>query len=202
METNKVLIFGAGGHAKVVMDSLWAEQKSIVALIDQYKLGTLSGIPIFNAYDANFSKDSSFIVALGDNKARAHWVSQISHRFTTTIHPTALLAPDVQIGEGSMILHRAIVQVECRIGRHVILNTQSQIDHDCDIGDFVHIAPGSVICGRVTIGSGSLIGAGAVILPNVSIGEGAIVGAGSVVIRNVAPGSVVVGNPARVLTKW
>ncbi len=98
-----------------------------------------------------------------------------------------------------MIMHGAVIQVDTKIGNHVLINTRASIDHDCVIDSYVHLAPGVVLCGRVTVGEGAFIGAGSVILPGIIVGKWAQVGAGSVVIQNVPDGATVVGNPARVI---
>jgi sugar O-acyltransferase (sialic acid O-acetyltransferase NeuD family) len=114
-------------------------------------------------------------------------------------HPTAHVASDVPVGDGSQILGMAFVGTGSRIGRSVILNTGARVDHDCDIADGVHLGPGVTLCGTVTVGRSSFVAAGAVVLPRVRIGSGSLVGAGSVVTRDLPDKVVAYGNPARII---
>ena len=102
--------------------------------------------------------------------------------------------------EGSVVMHRAVIQRGTWIGKHGIINTASSIDHDCVLGDFVHIAPNATLCGEVVIGDETFIGAGAVVLPQIKIGKRVTVGAGSVVTKNIPDGATVVGNPGKIIT--
>jgi UDP-perosamine 4-acetyltransferase len=120
-------------------------------------------------------------------------------QLVSVIHPSAVLSPRLELGEGVQVLAGALVQTGTRLGDNVIVNTAASVDHDCALGRGVMIGPGAVLCGEVTIGADAYIGAGAVILPGVQIGADAIIGAGSVVIRDVASGVKVAGNPARTL---
>lgn len=192
------VLYGAGGHAKVVVDSLLSDGKSIYTCIDSYKSGTFCGIPLNQSLEP-LSSNFNAIIAIGDNKVRKIIADENTFTFGIVKHSSALMASTVKIGVGSMILHRSILQTECKIGKHVIINTKASIDHDCTIDDFVHIAPGSVLCGNVKVGEGTLIGAGTTIIPNIKIGKWCTIGAGSVIIKDVPDYAVVVGNPGRII---
>ncbi|MEX2230526.1 MAG: acetyltransferase [Cyclobacteriaceae bacterium] len=195
----KVIIQGGGGHAKVVIDCLLSQGKEIVAVFDKKNKGPLFGIPRFEEYKEDFEKDAFMVIAIGDNKTRKAIVRKVSHPFTNAIHSSAIVSSFAKIGEGCMILHRAVIQAETILGNHVIINTGSQVDHDGLIGDYVHIAPRAVLCGNVTVGDGTLISAGAVVLPGVKIGKWAIIAAGAVVTKDVEDYATVAGVPARVI---
>lgn len=198
-KVSKVLLEGAGGHAKVVIDCLYAMGQQIVRIYDPRYQGSLLGIEVVKSYDPDFESDAGFIVAVGNNKHRAEAVKKITHTFTNAIHASVLVSPHARVGVGSMLLHKAIIQSGASIGDHVILNTGSQVDHDCVIGNFVHVGPGAVLCGGVTIGEGSLVGAGAVVLPGKKIGRWATIGAGAVVAKDVPDYTVVAGVPAEII---
>ena len=195
----KVILQGGGGHAKVVIDCLFAEGREVVAVFDQKGKGPLFGIDRFEKYNGDMFRDAGLVIAIGDNTVRKKIASEVSHDFANAIHPSAIVSSFSKIGTGNMILHRVVVQAGSIIGNHVILNTGSQIDHDGSIGDFVHVAPRAVLCGNVTVEEGTLIGAGAIVLPGVKIGKWAVIGAGAVVRANVADHCVVAGVPARVI---
>jgi sugar O-acyltransferase (sialic acid O-acetyltransferase NeuD family) len=199
VETEKVIIQGGGGHAKVVADCLLAQGKEVLAFVDSKYTGEQLGIPRQREYDLEANPQVFTLVAIGDNSARKKVSHQIRHKFINAIHPSATVSSFATVGTGCMILHRSVVQAGAAIGDHVIINTGSQVDHDCRVGDYVHIAPRAVLCGNVTVGEGTLVGAGAVIIPGIKVGAWAVIGAGTVVIKDVPDHSVVVGNPARIL---
>jgi sugar O-acyltransferase (sialic acid O-acetyltransferase NeuD family) len=197
--THNLIVHGAGGHARVVIDSALAQGHHVVAIFDPNCMGELYGIPIKQDYNMNEHIDVHAVVAIGDNAARHNVASMIRHPFVNIIHPSAVYSPFSIIGHGNVMLQGAIVQAESRIGNHVILNTGAQVDHDCVIEDFVHIAPGVILCGNVRVGEGTFMGAGSIVIPGKKIGAWSIIGAGSVVIDNIPDNVVAVGNPARVI---
>lgn len=201
-ESVDVILQGGGGHAKVVIDALMRSGCRVLGIFDpRFISGELMGIPFKGTYDASLFANAKCILAIGNNEQRRSAVVHTRHDFLTVIDPAATVAVDALVGEGSMILHGAIIQPFARLGKHVIVNTASSIDHDCVIGDFVHIAPGSRLCGNVSVGEGTLIGAGAVLLPGVRVGAWCVVGAGSVVTKDVSDGATVAGNPAKVIKR-
>jgi sugar O-acyltransferase (sialic acid O-acetyltransferase NeuD family) len=195
----KIILQGGGDHARVVLDCLLDQDMQVIALFDPKYAGDLFGVPQRGKYDPEFSPDAKAVIAIGDNQIRKTVAELSAHAFTTAVHRSALVSKFSSIGEGSMILHRAVVQAKARVGKHVIINTAAQVDHDCVIEDYVHIAPGAILCGTVTIGEGSFIGAGAVVIPGIQIGKWATVGAGAVVINDLPDFALAVGNPAKVI---
>lgn len=198
---NKVVVFGAGGHARVVIDCLQDQGITVAGVFDAKPVSSENypAIPYLGNYDTRVAHDLPMIIAIGNNLSRKTLSEKSSHKFAVAIHPSASVSANATVAEGTMILHRAILQTRSIVGRHVILNTGSQVDHDCVLEAFVHIGPGAVLCGSITVGEGALIGAGAVITPGITIGKWAIVGAGAVVIENVPDHATVVGSPARII---
>jgi len=200
LTSEKIILQGGGEHAKVVLDGLLGMKARVVALFDPKYGGELLGIRQRGEYDPLFEPDAKAIVAIGNNMTRKKVVAFTKHEFTKFMHTTSIVSANCSIGEGSMIMQGATVQVHARVGSHVIVNTGARIDHDCELSEYVHVAPGVVLCGRVKVGEGAMVGAGAVVLPGVSIGAWATVGAGAVVTKDVDEGAVVMGNPARVIS--
>lgn len=195
-----MILFGAGGHAKVIISILRANGIVPKLIYDKNpNIAVLCGIPVTNPYDPQRYADAEVIVSIGDNRMRKIISEGISHRFGRAIHPTAILDDSITVGEGTVIMQGAMVQADALLGRHVIINTGASVDHDSSIGDFVHVAPGSVICGNVQVGDHTLVGAGSTVTQNLSIGKNCLITAGSVVTQSIPDGAIVRGNPARVL---
>ncbi|NLO70867.1 MAG: acetyltransferase [Porphyromonadaceae bacterium] len=190
-------LYGASGHAKVIIDILEAQGKVISGLIDDNpKVKELLGYPVFHEK----SKKSPLIISIGDNKIRRKVTEQLEQvTFETAFHPSAIISPNCTIGEGTVVMQGAIIQSSSRIGNHCIINTAASVDHDCTIEDFVHISPNSTLCGNVSIGEGTWIGAGTVITPGVKIGKWCVIGAGSVVTKNIPDDSLAYGNRCKVI---
>jgi sugar O-acyltransferase (sialic acid O-acetyltransferase NeuD family) len=195
-----MLIYGAGGHAKVVMAILSACGEAASCIFDDnwHSTGNV-GDHIPGAYDPLLMDGERLIVAMGNNLDRRRIAGRVRHLFGNAIHPTALVDSSVQLGWGVVVVHRAVVQAGSRVGNHVIVNTGATVDHDCILGDFAHIGPGAILCGGVRVGECTLIGAGSVVIPQVSIGKECVIGAGAVVINDVPDYSRVAGNPARII---
>lgn len=195
-------LFGAGGHAKVVIDILRASEKDfrIEAVYDDMpRTARLLDIPVLKSPSGAPDTASEWIICIGDNHARRRVSERLRARFLTAIHPGAVISPYAGIGEGSVIMTHAVVGPDAVVGRHSIINTRAVVEHDCKIGDFVHISPGAVLVGGVTAGEGVHIGAGATVIQGVTIGRWAVIGAGAVILRDVPEYAIVVGNPGKII---
>jgi sugar O-acyltransferase (sialic acid O-acetyltransferase NeuD family) len=194
-----LLVVGAGGHAKVVIDAARAAGLEIAGVVGEPRGRTdLLGVPIVKSavgLDAD-----TFIIAVGDNRARAQLFAEYlaaGLHPAVVVHPSAVIADGVEIGGGTLVAAGVVVNVDARVGENAILNTSCTIDHDCLVGDHAHIGPTSGLCGGVAIGTGALVGVGCSITPTRSVGEWAVVGAGSVVVRDLPATGVYAGVPAR-----
>lgn len=209
---SKIVVFGAGGHAKVVVDVL-AQMKcyKVVALLDDSAElhGTRRwGFPVWGGreqFPALRKRGvSGLIVGLGDNRLRQSVYEEAAKtgvKLITAVHPSVHLGGRVTIGAGSLLVAGTVINVDAVIGENVIINTGATVDHDCRIGAHAHLSPGVHLAGGVTIGELAHVGIGAVVLPNVQVGRACIVGAGAVVRDSVPDGAVVAGNPAQLIRK-
>lgn len=198
-----LLILGAGGHARVVVDILRAGSAPLLGLLDRdAKLHNteVDGVPVLGGDDVvakHASGDVLLVNALGNvarqgdgglkaRRALFEAFKAKGYTFAQVISPAAVVSPRATLGEGCHIITRAVVHPGAVIGDNAIVNTGAQVDHDCRIGAHAHIAPGAVLCGNVTVDEGSHIGAGAVIIENIKVGAGAVVAAGAVIVKDVA----------------
>jgi sugar O-acyltransferase (sialic acid O-acetyltransferase NeuD family) len=192
---NAIFLFGASGHAKVVIDILERERKYLIScIIDDnpaLKGKTLSGYTIRGNREEITAGDNvplKAVVAIGDNVIRrriGEWLEERNIRLVHTVHPSAQIGLDATIGDGTVVMANVVVNPAATVGRNVILNTGVTVDHDCIVADDVHIAPGSTLCGSVRIGRGSFIGAGSTVIQNITIGSNVFIGAGTVVVKDI-----------------
>lgn len=199
MDSNKVVnLFGASGHAKVIMDIIIASGNNVNALYDDAPhCKEIHGIPTYLASEKNI--EGPLIVSIGSNRARKLVATRYNNiPFATAIHPSSIISPWVTIGNGTVVMQGTIIQSDTQIGNHCIINTGVSIDHECKIEDFVHISPHTTLCGDVHIGEGSWIGAGTTIIQGVRIGKWCTIGAGSVVLKDIPDGVTAYGNPCKI----
>jgi sugar O-acyltransferase (sialic acid O-acetyltransferase NeuD family) len=210
-EQQRIFIFGASGHAKVVLDIVERQRSGVVVEVfddNPEKAGQmLLGYRVAggrNELLKRGAKAGLVIVAIGGNPARrsvAKWLGSQGFAFASAVHPAAQVAREVRIATGSVVMAGTAINPDTDIGMHCIVNTGASVDHDCTLGDGVHVAPGARLCGGVSVGEGAFIGAGAVVVPGRRIGGDAIIAAGAVVLKDVPERAVVAGNPAKPLNE-
>jgi UDP-perosamine 4-acetyltransferase len=204
-----IIIIGGGGHAKVIASTIRALGHSILGFTDpNERQNDLFGIVRLGndaALSAHHSSHVLLVNGIGCTRPGSlrasvfHKFKNLGYSFATLIHPSAFVAAEANIGEGSVVFAGAVVQAGVSIGRNAIINTKASVDHDSNIGDHVHLAPGVVISGGVKIGDDAHIGVGATLIQGITIGTGVMVGAGAVVLRDTPPHSTVWGVPARII---
>lgn len=211
-----VLLLGAGGHAKVIIDTLRSYYKNIsiigITEKDQSKLGqTLLNVPILGTddilqdlYTKGLRKVFISLGTVRNYKPRAYLykvIKKIGFQCINVIHGTSFLSEYVSLGEGNAVLAGAIINTETQIGHNCIINTGSIVEHECRLGNNIHVGPGAKLSGCVVVEDNCFIGIGANIIQGIHIGENSIIGAGSIVINDIPPNSVAVGIPAKVIKK-
>jgi sugar O-acyltransferase (sialic acid O-acetyltransferase NeuD family) len=211
----RFLVWGAGGHGKVVADLIRCSGHGIIGFVDadSSKCGTsfaesvvlLSESDLFESLNRGrrLPADATALAfGMGDNTVRQAAYERLgSVRLPTLVHPAAAVAASASIGAGSVVLAGAVVNPDARIGKAVIINSGVIVEHDCVVGDAGHLSPGAVLTGGVQVGRRAWIGAGSIILPEVNIGENTVVGAGAVVTSDLPANCTAAGIPAKVIKK-
>ena len=202
-----IIVLGAGGHAKVLIDALLLLGANVIGVVaPESGRQVIAGLPVLGGDEAveGYAAGAVRLVNGVGSVARPvqrrevyeHFKSR-GYVFQSVIHPSAIIARDVELGEGTQVMAGAVIQAGSRIGANAIINTRAAVDHDCRIGAHVHIAPGVTLCGSVSVEEGAHLGSGSTVVQGISIGPGCLVGAGSLVIQDVPSGAAVAGVPAR-----
>lgn len=197
----RLVVLGAGGHAKVVADMAGLLGHEVTAYVDEdgSRLASdIHGITVVGGLDD--VRDLPVALGIGDNQARLRRYQHLvgdGRQVMTLVHPSAILASTVALGAGTVVMAGVVVNSDTSVGAAVVLNTACSVDHDCDLADGVHVAPGSRLAGGVSVGTGALVGIGSSIVPLRQVGDWAVCGAGSVVVGDVPDGCTVKGVPAR-----
>lgn len=199
---NNLVIVGASGHGKVIADI--AEKvgySDIVFLDDNLEVESCGNYKVVGGCKSALSyKNADFIVAIGNTKIRRKIQSEFIEmglHIVSLIHPSAVIASNVKIGVGTVVMAGAVINPCSVIGQGCIINTCASVDHDCRIGDYVHISVGAHVAGTVIIGDNTWVGVGATVSNNIEIVENCMIGAGAVVVKNIVESSTYIGIPAR-----
>ena len=210
---SKVVIFGASGHAQVIVDMIENNPKyELVGFIDKYKniqdtilnyqvIGDEESLPKLMT-DYGFNKG---VVGIGDNFTRSKVTKKIlesvpDFHFINCIHNSANISKYCNIGYGNVIMAGVTINSETVISNHCVLNTNSSLDHDCSMKNFSSLAPNSAVGGNCIIGEYSNIGIGASVFHGTKIGNNCVIGGGSVVTKDTKSNSTYVGSPAKLIS--
>lgn len=205
--TDGIIVVGAGGHAKVCIELLEANNEHVAYCVGgQDSPNQCVGIPVLKGdenlerlRDAGYSR---IFVAIGSNALRQQLAAtaiELGFRLVNAISPQAVISPTARLGTGIAVMAGATINAEATIADLAIINTGATVDHDCKIGHAAHIAPQCGLAGGVTVGALSFLGIGSKVIPEIKIGDHVTVGAGGVVISNIGHGATAVGIPARVI---
>ncbi|MBC7088481.1 MAG: acetyltransferase [Tissierellales bacterium] len=210
--SRKILLLGAGGHCKSVIDTL----NSIgsfedIGVVEKDKLvdssfENIAGYDddLSDLYNAGYEYAFVTLGSIGNPKNRINLLNKIMNigfKIPNIIDPSAIVSNNIVMGYGNFIGKRAVINTGTIIGNGVIVNTGSIVEHDCKLENFVHLAPGSILCGNVTISENSHIGAGTVVKQNIMVGSNTIIGVGSVIINNISSNVIAYGNPCKEVKK-
>lgn len=209
----RFLVWGAGGHGRVVGELVRAAGHRLVGYVDKEpaKLGRIveplnvpvshpedEFIAIVHGHGAYPEEVDACTLGVGNNLVRLRCLEALEGlNVPPLIHPSAMVSPTAYIGRGSVIFPQAVVNTGAWVGDAVIVNSGGIIEHDCVVESAVHVSPGAVLCGGVRVGARSWIGAGSIVIHGITIGRDAITGAGSTVIHDVNDEDTVVGSPAK-----
>ena len=197
----KLTIIGASGHGRVVADIARLNGYSDIEFLDDNENITYCGeYPVVGKSEKAAYVNNAIFVAIGNPIYRKMIMEKFSEKtFPVLIHPKSVVADDVKIGKGTVVVAGGVINPGTIVGSGCIINTTASVGHDCRIGNFVHVAPGAHICGTSVIGNATWIGAGAIVSNNVSVCGDSVIGAGGVVVDNIITPGTYVGVPAKLI---
>jgi len=199
-----LVVYGAGGHGKVVCDILLAGGHEVAGFVDDgAAVGTrVLGLPVLGPMAWLEANPSRVALGVGDNTARARVAESAlaaGSTLVTAIHPRAVVAKSARLGPGAVVMALAVVNADATVERGGIVNTAAVVEHDCVVGPFAHVSPNASLGGGCRVEGFAQLGIGATMLPGTTVGERTIVGGGAVVVAPIPADVVAVGIPARVL---
>lgn len=195
-----VLLYGASGHCKVVIDIAEQCNFNIKYIIDDNcSVQAILGKRVYVPSAIQISPLDKLLISIGNNEIRANLAKHIQATFITCVHPKAIISEYSSIDVGSIVMAGVIINADVKIAKHCIINSGAVIEHDCVVGDYAHISPNVSLAGNVQIGEGCHVGIGATVIQGVKIGKWSIIGAGAVIIKDVPDFAVVVGNPGKII---
>jgi len=187
-----VIIIGASGHGKVIADIVRANGDEVLGFLDDDESkGTLGRVCDWCKYT-----NAEFVIGIGNAEIRER-ISKLSCKWYTAIHPSAVISPEAEIGDGTVVMANVVINSGAIIGKHCIVNSGAIVEHDNRLSDFVHVSVGAKLGGNVSIGKSTWIGIGAVVSNNISVCEGCMIGAGAVVVNDIKEKGIYIGVPAR-----
>jgi len=195
-----MIVYGASGHGKVIIEILESTNTPGIEVWDDAEKPPMWEYPVVRPFSAGETR-KEFVISIGVNATRKRVAEQLQGKatFGTAIHAATQISKRAQIGAGTVVMAGVSINADTIIGRHCIINTSASIDHDCVIADYAHVSPNATLSGDVHIGEGTHFGAGATAIQGIRIGKWCTIGAGAVVIRDVPDYTTVVGNPARII---
>ena len=196
IESDKIILLGSGGHAKVLLDIIKKNNFSVLGIVEKFSTNTnnlgYENLGDDSDLDSCATENTVIVNGVGispkniDSRSLLNEkIEKIGFSFINMIHPSAIIANDVFLSDGCQIFAGSVIQPGSKIGSHSIINTSAIIDHDCIISNNTHIAPGVVISGGVEIGKKTFIGAGTNIANNIRIGKNCIIASGSAIYKDI-----------------
>lgn len=205
MKCDPVVVLGAGGHAKVIIELLRGMGYDVVKCVSSHEQEAILGVPVVTPEMPELRRlrrdgVTNAFIAIGSNAVRralANTILELDFKYPNAIGRSAVISPSATLGFGIAVMEGAVVNACVTIGNHAIINTNASIDHDCNVREFCHVAPGCTLAGTVSVGAHSFLGARTVAIPGVKMPEHTTTGAGTVVVRDLEAPGTYVGTPAR-----
>lgn len=214
--SRKVAILGGLGNGTIVAAAIeharrmGATDLEVAGLLnDREEVGTmLNMFPVIGkTEDAKRLLDEGYwfintILRIDGNRERIAMFESLGipdDRLASFVHPSAYVAPTVELGPGCIIMPNVSMSPGTRLGKGCFMMVGSMMGHDNEVGDYCHIAAQAAVGSFLKIGKGVHIGLNATVIEYLTIGDFATVGAGAVLTKSIGDNEIWAGNPARFL---
>ncbi|MDT8855526.1 NeuD/PglB/VioB family sugar acetyltransferase [Paracoccaceae bacterium Fryx2] len=209
MQKAPLVVIGFNGNALDALETLQSSFEIVAWLDDNPALHgrRVENAPILPMSDIAAFPDAQVVCMIGSERSYPHRHDIVARlglpdtRFATIVDPAARVSRLCLLGHGAVVFPGVVITSNAVIGNHVMLLPQTVVHHDAVVGDYSLLGSGVVVAGSVKVGRACYIGSGSTIRNGLAIGDGSLVGMAANVLRDVAPGSVVAGNPARLLRR-
>ena len=200
----EIVIFGTGGHSKVVYDAVRKQGLfKVVAFISlNEQIDSFLDVKHYPQSRLDELNFNAGVIAVGDNFKRAELSKHIrslrnNFEFVTVVHPSSSIGSGVKLGVGTVVMGQVAINADSAVGEHCIVNTSSSVDHDCRLADYASIAPGAVLGGNVNVGLAAAVSIGAVVKHGCKIGDYSVLGAGATLLSDLESNVIAYGTPAK-----
>ena len=213
MDKEKIVIIGAGQHARVVLYNIEEQNKyEVVGFLDSNdnRVGEFfEEKEILGNYQKENLKEFSkkigtnkFFIGFGNMKYRKKVFDYFINNgweAVNIIHPNTVVSKNARLGKGILVECGCLITPNPVIGDNVVVNTGSQVNHDNIIENHVYIASGVILSGGIKIAENTLLDDGVIVTLGCSVGKNSLIGAGAVVTKNIPDGVVAYGSPCKVI---
>ena len=215
MNGKELILIGGGGHCKAIIDVALSAHRSVMGILDNAleKGSRVLGVPVIGddsdikSIVEQYGDDVEFLISVGQIKS-AEVRRRISDEIinaggalaTPLVSPSAHIAKGAKVGNGTVVMHNAVINADAVVGENCIINTGAIVEHDCTVGNFVHISTGAIMNGVSLIGDNSFVGSHATIANTIKVCANAVIGAGAVVVDHISQSGTYCGVPAKRLT--
>jgi sugar O-acyltransferase (sialic acid O-acetyltransferase NeuD family) len=192
-----LILIGGGGHCRSCIDVIEMDGRfAIRGIVDERESldPRLTDYPLLGRSEDLLTLSRSyrnFLVTIGQIKSPEPRIRLFTHlkqlgiTLPVIVSPLAHVSRQASLGEGTIVMHHALVNAGASVGRNCIINTKALIEHDVVIEDHCHISTAAVVNGTAKIQRCSFIGSNVVVRELVTVGEQSIVGAGVTVLHHL-----------------
>lgn len=203
----EIILLGCGGHAKSVVDAIESQKEYKIAGFLDNKRFSYRGYCVLgddtiakNLFEEGIRYAFICVGYMGKGLVRENlytYLKNIGFKIAVIVDPSAVIASDVQVGEGTFIGKNSVINANAKVEKMTIVNTGAIIEHDCKVGAFSHISVGAVLCGNAVVGKRCFIGAGTTVIQGIDVTDDVMVGAGAVVSKNLDVKGIYIGVPTK-----
>jgi sugar O-acyltransferase (sialic acid O-acetyltransferase NeuD family) len=196
--------FGLESEFMIRHNKAFCDEYEIVGFLDDTSTSidaSKSHLKILGTTDYQFKKDEFVLITTSNPSTKQSICNKLYNRvqFCNFVSENVLLAPNINIGEGTIIFANSIISINATIGRFVTINFSCRIGHDVVINDFSSLMCNVDVGGHTEIGKNVFLGTSSTIIQKRKIADNIVISAGGIVLRNLTKVGTYVGNPVQLI---